>query len=134
MLPPCVSDVEELNGATAMMLSPSNEDQVSGLLHRARQAEKRAQRAEEALAQAMEDLNKLKSVHHSSSLFDHTVCIHSFIHTANMALLNYLYVFFPLSLKCKFQEKSAKAFSVNSSKFIALTLSKAVLHLKKSLN
>lgn len=55
-------DVEELSGATAMMLSPSTEDQVSGLLHRARQAEDRAQRAEEALAQAVEDLNKLKSL------------------------------------------------------------------------
>ncbi|XP_056616325.1 protein arginine N-methyltransferase 3 [Triplophysa dalaica] len=53
-------DVEELSGATAMMLSPSTDDQASGLLHRARQAEDRAQRAEEALAQAMEDLNKLK--------------------------------------------------------------------------
>ncbi|XP_057197681.1 protein arginine N-methyltransferase 3 [Triplophysa rosa] len=52
-------DVEELSGATAMMLSPS-EDQASGLLLRARQSEDRTRRAEEALAQAMEDLNKLK--------------------------------------------------------------------------
>uniref|UniRef100_A0A671LW80 type I protein arginine methyltransferase n=1 Tax=Sinocyclocheilus anshuiensis TaxID=1608454 RepID=A0A671LW80_9TELE len=54
-------DVEELSEATAVTLSPAAGDQVSLLLQRARQAEDRAQRAEEALARAMDDLHKLKS-------------------------------------------------------------------------
>uniref|UniRef100_A0A673HLU3 type I protein arginine methyltransferase n=1 Tax=Sinocyclocheilus rhinocerous TaxID=307959 RepID=A0A673HLU3_9TELE len=53
-------DVEELSEATAVTLSPAAGDQVSLLLQRARQAEDRAQRAEEALARAMDDLHKLK--------------------------------------------------------------------------
>ncbi|XP_048041389.1 protein arginine N-methyltransferase 3 isoform X2 [Megalobrama amblycephala] len=53
-------DVEELSEAAAVTLSPSAGDQMPALLQRARQAEDRAQRAEEALARAMEDLHKLK--------------------------------------------------------------------------
>uniref|UniRef100_A0A8C2CES4 type I protein arginine methyltransferase n=1 Tax=Cyprinus carpio TaxID=7962 RepID=A0A8C2CES4_CYPCA len=53
-------DVEELSEATAVTLSPAADDQVSLLLQRATQAEDRAQRAEEALARAMDDLHKLK--------------------------------------------------------------------------
>ncbi len=63
MLLACVlSDVEELSEAAAVTLSPAAGDQGSLLLQRARQAEDRAQRAEEALARAMDDLHKLKSV------------------------------------------------------------------------
>uniref|UniRef100_A0A672QTL8 type I protein arginine methyltransferase n=1 Tax=Sinocyclocheilus grahami TaxID=75366 RepID=A0A672QTL8_SINGR len=53
-------DVEELSEATAVTLSAAAGDQVSLLLQRARQAEDRAQRAEEALARAIDDLHKLK--------------------------------------------------------------------------
>uniref|UniRef100_A0A8C1WXN2 type I protein arginine methyltransferase n=1 Tax=Cyprinus carpio TaxID=7962 RepID=A0A8C1WXN2_CYPCA len=53
-------DVEELSEATAVTLSPAADDQVSLLLQRATQAEDRAQRAEEALARAMDDLHKFK--------------------------------------------------------------------------
>ncbi|XP_042583101.1 protein arginine N-methyltransferase 3-like isoform X2 [Cyprinus carpio] len=53
-------DVEELSEVTAVTLSPAADDQVSLLLQRATQAEDRAQRAEEALARAMDDLHKLK--------------------------------------------------------------------------
>ncbi len=52
-----LSDVEELSEAAAVTLSPE-----ALLLQRARQAEDRAQRSEEALARAMDDLHKLKSV------------------------------------------------------------------------
>ncbi|XP_043100922.1 protein arginine N-methyltransferase 3 isoform X3 [Puntigrus tetrazona] len=51
-------DVEELS--EAVTLSPAAGDRVSLLLQRAGQAEDRAQRAEEALARAMDDLHKLK--------------------------------------------------------------------------
>ncbi|XP_051503516.1 protein arginine N-methyltransferase 3-like isoform X2 [Myxocyprinus asiaticus] len=53
-------DLEELSGAEAVTLSTSAGDQAALLLQRAKQAEDRAQRAEEALARAMEDLHKLK--------------------------------------------------------------------------
>ncbi|KAL1271808.1 hypothetical protein QQF64_030824, partial [Cirrhinus molitorella] len=53
-------DVEELSEAAAVTLSPAASDEVPLLLQRARQAEDRAQRAEEALARAMDDLHKLK--------------------------------------------------------------------------
>ncbi|KAK7176851.1 hypothetical protein R3I93_000942 [Phoxinus phoxinus] len=53
-------DVEELSEAASVTLSPSAGDRVPALLQRASQAEDRAQRAEEALARAMEDLHKLK--------------------------------------------------------------------------
>uniref|UniRef100_A0A671LIV6 Protein arginine N-methyltransferase 3 n=1 Tax=Sinocyclocheilus anshuiensis TaxID=1608454 RepID=A0A671LIV6_9TELE len=53
-------DVEELIEAADVTLSPAAGDQVPLLLQRARQAEDRAQRAEEALARAMDDLHKLK--------------------------------------------------------------------------
>ncbi|XP_016151320.1 protein arginine N-methyltransferase 3 [Sinocyclocheilus grahami] len=52
--------VEELIEAADVTLSPAAGDQVPLLLQRARQAEDRAQRAEEALARAMDDLHKLK--------------------------------------------------------------------------
>ncbi|XP_051985085.1 protein arginine N-methyltransferase 3-like isoform X1 [Xyrauchen texanus] len=53
-------DLEEFSEAEAVTLSPSAGDNTAVLLQRARQAEDRAQRAEEALARAMEDLHKLK--------------------------------------------------------------------------
>ncbi|XP_026100618.1 protein arginine N-methyltransferase 3 isoform X2 [Carassius auratus] len=53
-------DVEELTEASDVSLSPAAGDQEPLLLQRARQAEDRAQRAEEALARAMDDLHKLK--------------------------------------------------------------------------
>lgn len=53
-------DVEELREAAAVTLSPSAGDQDPALLQRACQAEERTQRAEEALARAMEDLHKIK--------------------------------------------------------------------------
>ncbi|XP_016325486.1 protein arginine N-methyltransferase 3-like [Sinocyclocheilus anshuiensis] len=61
-------DVEELSEATAVTLSPAAGDQVSLLLQRARQAEDRAQRAEEALARAMDDLHKLKSLSEATAV------------------------------------------------------------------
>lgn len=58
-----LADPEELCGGEASSLS---ECQSSGahdaLLQRAQAAEERARRSEEALARAMEDLHKLKSV------------------------------------------------------------------------
>uniref|UniRef100_A0A9R1SN27 type I protein arginine methyltransferase n=2 Tax=Cyprinus carpio TaxID=7962 RepID=A0A9R1SN27_CYPCA len=53
-------DVEELIEDADVTMSPAAGDQVPLLLQRARQAEDRAQRAEEALARAMDDLHKLK--------------------------------------------------------------------------
>ncbi|XP_077083988.1 protein arginine N-methyltransferase 3 [Siphateles boraxobius] len=53
-------DVEELSEAAAVTLSLSAGDRIPALLQRASMAEDRAQRAEEALARAMEDLHKLK--------------------------------------------------------------------------
>uniref|UniRef100_A0A9J7ZMX9 type I protein arginine methyltransferase n=1 Tax=Cyprinus carpio carpio TaxID=630221 RepID=A0A9J7ZMX9_CYPCA len=52
-------DVEELIEDADVTMSPAAGDQVPLLLQRARQAEDRAQRAEEALARAMDDLHKL---------------------------------------------------------------------------
>ncbi|XP_059396136.1 protein arginine N-methyltransferase 3-like [Carassius carassius] len=60
-------DVEELSEATAV-----TGDQVSLLLQRATQAEDRAQRAEEALARAMDDLHKLKLLAQGLVLNAHT--------------------------------------------------------------
>ncbi|XP_030621704.1 protein arginine N-methyltransferase 3 [Chanos chanos] len=53
-------DVEELCGAEVTQMGTSCSDQTAVLLHRARQAEERAQQAEDALARAMEDLHKLR--------------------------------------------------------------------------
>ncbi|XP_052458593.1 protein arginine N-methyltransferase 3 isoform X3 [Carassius gibelio] len=53
-------DVEELTEGSDVSLSPAAGDREPLLLQRARQAEDRAQRAEEALARAMDDLHKLK--------------------------------------------------------------------------
>lgn len=56
-----LSDPEELCGSEGSCLA-SGADPHNALVHRAQAAEERARSSEEALARAMDDLHKLKSV------------------------------------------------------------------------
>lgn len=81
------ADLEELCGDDGSNVSVQSSGTHDALLQRARAAEERACRSEEALARAMEDLHRLKSVR------VHHFCLIFFLSNLGGKIIKYVFMF-----------------------------------------